>query len=106
MSRSVGLLAKRWLGAVLAPAADPRTMVVRGEAAGDLPGLERHQALLAQVRRALQASTAARLRLEVRIAALQECGQPAAAAPLERHRQQVQAQERRLAQVESRLSAQ
>src|SRR5438067_1918853 len=98
MSRSLprlAPLAKRWLGAILAPAADPRAMAVAGRVAGgELPGLEKQQALLAQVHQAIEASTAARQRLESRIAALRERGQAGAVAPLERHRQQVQAQER------------
>jgi predicted RNase H-like nuclease (RuvC/YqgF family) len=109
MSRSLGRLARRWLGAVLAPAADPRTMAGASDAAGDrsgLSGLERHEALLAQVRRAHRASAAARERLEARTAALRERGQPAAATSLERHRQQVQAQEYRLAQAAAHLAAQ
>jgi phage shock protein A len=107
-------MAKRLLGALLVPAADPRTIAAEdaptaARGSDDLVGLDglgRHQRLLAQVCAAYQATDAARQRLEERIAALRQRGQAGATVPLEHHLRQVQDQTRRLAQVEERLAAQ
>jgi hypothetical protein len=99
-------LAKRWLGAVLAPAADPRTLPVEGAPQGAVWDVARHQQLLAQVGAARRTTDAARAHLEGRVAALQADGQCAATASLLRHLEHVEAQQRRLAEVEARLASQ
>ena len=94
-------LFKRLLSAALTPAEDPRRMAAPpGEPGSD--AMERAEALLDQVRRALATTRAAAAQLEVRRAAVR--GTPAAA--IDQQLQQVHAADARLSHLERRVCAQ